>query len=191
MPELSPIYTPFLPDVYRYAFLMTGSAATATEVLRSTVDLASRGFGDHDRRPGRGKNWLFAKARDLCRQPQLPRPAAIPVVPSSTADDQPLPAVPAADDAANAPNRLAAFFAILPEVERSAMVLFYLYLFNPAELAEVLEIKPADLGALLGDARALLQQHKVQWAALLVQMGLTTGNPVPDEVVSISPAPSE
>ena len=44
MPESPPIYSPFLPDVYRYAFLMTGSAATATEVLRSTVESASRGL---------------------------------------------------------------------------------------------------------------------------------------------------
>ena len=196
MPESPPIQSQFLPDVYRYAFLMTGSAATATEVLRSTVDSASRGLQDDDGKSGRAKRWLFARAREFCRHPQLLRPiaptvmtpataapkatdavastagaseAALPPVPAP--EETLLPTVPAVDDASNAPKRLAAYFALLPEEERSALILFYLYLFDPAELAEVLEVKVGELGRLLNEARALLQQHKVECAGLLAQAG--------------------
>jgi DNA-directed RNA polymerase specialized sigma24 family protein len=191
MPESPPNHSSFFPDVYRYAFLMTGSAATATEVLRSTVDSASRGLRDDDAKSGRAKRWLFAKAREFCRHPQLLRPivptavtspgsaAAVSAVASTggtngtshplSPEETPLPTVPAVDDASNAPNRLAAYFALLPEQERSALILFYLYLFEPAELAEVLEIKAGELGHLLSEARTLLQQHKVECAGLLAQ----------------------
>ena len=50
-------------------------------------------------------------------------------------------------------------FADLPEDERGALILFYLFLFDPAELAELLEIKPAELGPLLLRGRTLLQRH--------------------------------
>ncbi len=177
MPDPSPVYSQFLPDVYRYAFLVTGSAATATEVLRSTVESASRGLAADARKPGRSKCWLFATAREYCAHPQVLRsPDA--EAPSQTADPAegtagdlseeaaPLPTVPGMDDAANAPYRLAAFFAVLPERERSALILFYLFLFDPPELAEVLGIKPAELGPLLHGARSMLQQHRGQSANL-------------------------
>lgn len=197
MPEPPPIHSQFLPDVYRYAFLMTGSTATASEVLRSTIESASRGLSDDDRKPRRAKRWIFAKAREFCRRPQLLRPVApaFPIAasspetagtplptstpdgisPSAAVEAALLPTVPAADDAANAPNRLAALFALLPEQERSALILFYLYLFDPAELAEVLEIKASALGPLLKEARDLLQQHKVEYAHLLAQSVPTPG----------------
>lgn len=197
MPEPLPIHNKFFPDVYRYAFLMTGSVATATEVLRSAVEGASRGASDEDAKPGYAKRWLFAKARELCRHPHLLRTTApgtagqsptgsaqpagsdgsdaamdedptlssVPSVPGETA----LPVMPAADDAANAPHRLAAFLALLPEKERSALVMFYLYRFNLAEMAEILDIKPGELGPLLNRARASLQQHKLEHTGLLVQ----------------------
>ncbi len=192
MPEPLPIHNKFLPDVYRYAFLMTGSVATATEVLRSAVEGASRGLSDEDRKPGYAKRWLFAKARELCRHPHLLRAvaplAAAPAAERTEAVDgaaaatgeAELPTVPGANDAANVPNRLAAFFALLPEKERSALILFYLFRFNLAEMAEILEIKVTELGLLLKEARASLQQHKVEYTSLLAQHSdLPAGAPAP------------
>ena len=54
------------------------------------------------------------------------------------------------------PAELAARFARVPEAERSALILFYLYLFDPAELAEVLEIPAAELAPLLSRGREWL-----------------------------------
>ena len=72
-----------------------------------------------------------------------------------------MPASPTLDPAGDASQQLALLFGGLPEAERGAAILFYLYLFTPAELAEVLEIKPDDLGTLLSRSRALLQRQKV------------------------------
>ena len=46
------------------------------------------------------------------------------------------------------------------------MILFYLFLFDPVELAELLGIKPADLAALLLRGRASLQYHGVRYEQL-------------------------
>ena len=126
--------SPFLPDVYRFAFLVTGEAAAAAAVLRRTVERAARaGIGDlRDAR--RVKRWLFTEARHQCAGPVS---APDPEEPGEAA-------------------RLAARFAAVPEPERGALVLFYLYLFDPADLAEVLEIPPAELAGLLNRGRALL-----------------------------------
>ena len=69
--------------------------------------------------------------------------------------------VPTLDAASDSSEQLALLFGGLPEAERGAAILFYLFLFTPAELAEVLEIKPDDLGTLLTRGRALLQRQKV------------------------------
>ena len=134
--------SPYLPDVYRFAFLMTGEAAAAAAVLRRTVERAVRGGASelHDAR--RVKRWLFTEARHQCASPAMP--AAGESVPP-----EPDPASPA---------QLAARFASVPEAERGALILFYLYLFDPAELAEVLEIPSAELAPLLNRGREWLGQ---------------------------------
>ena len=66
--------------------------------------------------------------------------------------------MPTVGDAGDSSQQLALLFGSLPETERSATILFYLYVFTPVELAEVLEIKPDDLGTLLTRGRALLQK---------------------------------
>ena len=134
--------------MYRFAFFMTGEGATATAVLRRTIERAVRaGIGDlRDAR--RVKRRLFTEARHQCAQPAA-------VTPDALATD---PSVPPETEAGNAgaPPPLAARFSSVPTAERSALVLFYLYLFDPAELAEVLEIPPAELAPLLTRGRTLL-----------------------------------
>ena len=142
LPETGSL-SPYLPDVYRFAFLMTGEAAAAATVLRRTVEHAARGgVGEmHDAR--RVKRWLFTEARHQC--------GSSPAAPASGASVPPEP-----EAGASAP--LAARFARVPEAERGALILFYLYLFDPVELAEVLEIPAAELAPLLNRGRAWLDQ---------------------------------
>ena len=170
-------YGKYLPDVYRFAFLMTGHAGIAADVLRHTVGRATRGGLNDIRNPLHAKRWLFAEARTLCAHPPPPATArgdvpAMPVpsgtdaatpgepvpnapVPSHTLSNVDVPAVAVGDP----PRQLAILFADLPEIERSALILFYLFLFDPGELSELLEIAPAELGPLLLRGRTLLQRH--------------------------------
>lgn len=140
---------------------MTGSPAAAAEVLQHTVEEAEReGLGDL-RNPWQVRRWIFAHARASCRRPHT---VAGPVsIPGDEASFLPAPdaSVPTLDPAGDSSQQLALLFGGLPEAERGAAVLFYLYLFTPAELAEVLEIKLDDLGTLLSRSRALLQRQKV------------------------------
>ena len=65
-PEPLP-YGEYLPAVYRFAFLMTGTPAAAAGVLRDTVEEAEReGLGDL-RNPWQVRRWLFTHARASCR----------------------------------------------------------------------------------------------------------------------------
>ena len=166
-----------LPDVYRFAFLMTGSGDAAAEVLRRTVERAANGGIGDLRDPRRVKRWLFAEARQACGDP-LPAGPLPPVPggdrpdlassldahangngshpPAATAGN----ALPATPDPAGTPgDGLAAAFGALPERERSALILFYLYLFSPADLAETLELDPDTLGPILTHGRALLTRE--------------------------------
>ena len=159
-PETLP-YGKYLPDVYRFAFLMTGRADAAADVLRHTVQRATRG-GLHDLRdPLRVKRWLFAAARTLCAHPLPASGAPSPAMTAPAADvpEEDVPTLPADDP----PQQLAMMFANLSEDERGALILFYLFLFDPAELAELMEIKPAELGPLLLRGRTELQRQGVRY----------------------------
>ncbi len=140
-----------MPDIYRFAFLMTGCTAKASQVLQASVERASRGLRDI-RDAKRARRWLFSQARADCGTVRGPLPKT-PGAPEEAAAAEPPehPDSPAPE--------IAGAFAVLPEPERCALVLFYLYLFSPQELAEVLEIKPRALPELLIQARALLHQQ--------------------------------
>ena len=146
-------YGEHLPALYRFALLMTGSVPAAAEVLRLTVEQAERGDLSDVRDPRRVKRWLFARARSLCG-----RTLAMPEALVGPGGSEEISAV--ADLADGSARALTALFAALPEAERSAAVLFYLYLFTPAELAEVLEVKAAELASLLARGRTELQRQR-------------------------------
>ena len=120
---------------------MTGENVAAAAVLRHTVERAAHDGIIDLRDARRVKRWLFTEARRQCAQ-AVPPPAPV-------ADGETPPDVPAVSP-------LAARFARVPEAERGALILFYLYLFDPAELAEVLEIPPGELAGLLIRGREAL-----------------------------------
>lgn len=138
---------------------MTGSPTAAAEVLRHTVEEAEREELGHLRSSWQVRRWLFSHAHDACHRPQASA-ALVPVPGGEEPFSAPASAasVPTADATADASLQLALLFGSLPETERGALILFYLFLFTPAELAEVLEVKPDDLGTLLTRGRALLQK---------------------------------
>ncbi len=161
----------FVP-LYRFAFLMTGSAEAAAEIFDHTVESAASHFTEI-RCPRRAARWLFAQARANCRK-HLRRgrkPAAVPGAhPQSDHngnngahagdDDSPDSRQHNLERAAEfTATQLAAAFAPLPEPERCALALFYLSLFSTAGLADVLGISLRDLPALLNRGRALLRGH--------------------------------
>jgi DNA-directed RNA polymerase specialized sigma24 family protein len=156
-------YAELMPDVYRFAFLMTGSAELAAEVLRLGAERAARSLRRvHD--AGRAKRWVFAQARMDCAAATLGKGGncLFPCEPATPRPEAPVPAV-----FNDQPRQLALVFAVLPEPERCALSLFYLYLLTPAELGEVMELKPRDLGTLLNRGRALLQRNRILTSDLL------------------------
>ena len=155
-------YGEYLPALYRFALLMTGSVPHAAEVLRLTVEQAERGDLSEVRDSRRVRRWLFARARTLCGRP-LAMPAALvdPAAPDGATTD--------ADGSADPSRQVVALFTPLPEAERSALILFYLYLFTPAELAEVLDVKPAELAALLSRGRTELQSQRDACESLFME----------------------
>ncbi len=60
---------PHLPDVYRFAFLMTGEPVAAAAVLRRTVERAAHAGIADLRDARRVKRWLFTEARQQCARP--------------------------------------------------------------------------------------------------------------------------
>ncbi len=164
----------YFAPLYRFAFLMTGSAEAATQIFDHTVERAASHFTEI-RCPRRAARWLFAEARTNCRRhldDRRRRRAVATVDTAAPADkpdagasadpvDSPRDAAPSDDERAGefAAAQLAAAFAPLPEPERCALALFYLMLFPTAELADVLGVRPRDLPALLNRGRALLRGH--------------------------------
>ena len=157
----------FVP-LYRFAFLMTGNAEAAAEIFDHTVERAASHFADI-RCPRRAARWLFAQARANCRK-HLARRGKSHVSQGRNGDGsngasgavshESRPAAAEEDRAAEfSAAQVAAAFAPLPEPERCALALFYLFLFPSAELADVLGIRPGDLPALLNRGRALLRGH--------------------------------
>jgi DNA-directed RNA polymerase specialized sigma24 family protein len=153
-PETLP-HADLMPDIYRFAILMTGCTAKSSQVLQASVERASRGLREI-RDAKRARRWLFSQARADCGTVRGPVPR-MPGAHDAPAAEADLPDFPASG-VSPAPE-IAGAFAGLPEPERCALALFYLYLFSPLELAEVLEIKPRALPEVLIRGRAMLRQQ--------------------------------
>ena len=156
-------YAELMPDLYRFALLMTGSVDVASQVLQTGVERAARTLR-HVRDCSRAKRWLFSQARHDCCTAGLHtrEPHPLSSAPPSCPPEGPVPAV-----FNDQPRQLALVFAVLPEPERCALALFYLYLFTPAELAEIMDLKLWDLGALMNRGRAILQRNRILCGDLL------------------------
>lgn len=92
--------------------------------------------------------WLASRIRQRCLETEA-LPGAAPVI--SPAEDGPAFEIPAGADP------VIRGFQALPELERSALGLFYLELFTPEQIAQILGIKLEELAEVLRSARIQLQ----------------------------------
>ncbi len=125
-----------LCDFYRYAFLLTGDAGRAEEVLVAACSRLEEMIGQLRGEEPR-KAWLVMRIRESCAQ-QAPA--------SSNGR--------AADEA----SLLARTFSKIIEPDRTALALFYLNLFSIEEIAEILEMDLEETTLAIGRARKVLQQ---------------------------------
>jgi DNA-directed RNA polymerase specialized sigma24 family protein len=143
-------YAELLPDLYRFAFLMTGSAEIAAEVLQMAVERSARTLRQV-RDAGRAKRWLFSQARLDCAGASGHANGHCVFTGDAA---RPCPEAPVPAIFNDQPRQLALVFAVLPEPERCALALFYLYVLTPR-------------GALLSRGRALLQRNRTLNSDLL------------------------
>jgi DNA-directed RNA polymerase specialized sigma24 family protein len=140
-----------LPQLYRFCFLMTGDAARALEAFQNTVReaalLASRGQLPADRL------WSFHEARHQClvrsKDNLQPESTGMP--------EEPISPDAAARVAQLDPDQLAAWIAIAPEPQRSALAFFYLNEFSHREMQNLLDLKMNELASLISHGRSRFQ----------------------------------
>jgi DNA-directed RNA polymerase specialized sigma24 family protein len=140
-----------LPQLYRFCFLMTADVEKAKEAFQGTVREAALRSA-HGEAPA-DRLWFFRDARGRCLE----------VCEKDLQAEQCASAEH--EVAASAPSQIARIdveqFAIwisaAPEPQRSALALFYLDEFTPAELADILGIKPRELPALIASGRGEFQ----------------------------------
>lgn len=118
-----------IADFYRFALLLTGNAARAESLILEVLTDGAQEFAQF-RTAEHCHAWLITRIRQRT---------------NSTPPVEP-------DEAPGFPAR----FSRLPEPGRSALGLFYLDLFSPGEIADILGLHLEDLGAELQSARAAL-----------------------------------
>lgn len=145
------VTTKNLPQLYRFCFLMTGDAVKAQQAFQDTVrDAASRTAEDE---PPPDRLWFFKEARWRCialgEQGIQAEPGML--------DETDISPNAAEQIAQVDPVQLAVWISAAPEPQRSAMALFYLDEFTLPELLALLEIKAAELSALICSGRRQFQ----------------------------------
>lgn len=142
-----------LAEFYRFAVLLTGNAKSAEQVMAETLAEVEAQLSQIRNETSR-QAWLATHIRQRCLENNKSAP---PVAPRLVRDDT---------DSGTQPEilKIEAFllaqrFHLLPEPERSALALFYLDLFSPEEIAELLEMDIHALSDTLGAARDLLRKN--------------------------------
>jgi RNA polymerase sigma factor (sigma-70 family) len=141
-----------LAEFYRFALLLTGRSAAAEQVIAETLAAVEAQL-EQIRTETNRQAWLVAHIRQRCLQnneedpaPNVPRLLREPLEPGERTEVLAIEAY-----------ILAEHFRCLPEPQRSALALFYLDLFTPEEIAQLLKMNLEELGAVLAQARQHLQ----------------------------------
>jgi RNA polymerase sigma-70 factor (ECF subfamily) len=154
-PELPP--NAALCDFYRFALLLSGNPKVAEQIITETMQDGAARLSEL-RHESHRRSWLATKIRQRCL---LHAPGANP-------QEVPQLIHHAGQSSEGAPrveteaSILAQRFSALPEPERSALALFYLDLFTPEEIADLLSMDPDELGLYLTRARKHLAEAKQQ-----------------------------
>lgn len=130
---------------------MTGDAVKAQEVFLATMHEAALRAAQGEL-PG-DRFWLLRHARGRCVeaseagiQPEEIEMEEHPIAPEAAGQIQKLE-----------PNQLAIWIAGAPEPQRTALALFYLDQFSHEDLLALTELKTAELGKLIANARQQFQ----------------------------------
>jgi len=146
------------PNLYRYAYRLTGSADDAADLTQETFCKAQRQL-DQLREPARAKAWLFSILRNAYlhgarggkQRRQVPLdlvgdlPEALP---------EPLPEVE--------PERLQQALDELPETFRTPVILYYFDDFSYRDIAEQMELPLGTVMSRLARAKGYLRNRLLQ-----------------------------
>jgi DNA-directed RNA polymerase specialized sigma24 family protein len=141
-----------IAEFYRFALLLTGRSAVAEQVMVETIAEAEAQL-DEFRNDANRQAWLAQRLRQHCLKNNEETPPPAPRLLRIEPEPGVRPEVLGIEAFI-----LAEHFHGLPEPGRSALALFYLDLFTPEEIAELLKMKLEELGATLAEARTRLQE---------------------------------
>ena len=146
-----PGFSETLPQLYRFCFLMTHDVDKAREAFQSTVREAAFRSA-HGELPN-DRLWFFAESRRRClyamKDDVQPEPAPLTEEVLSTDAN--------ARIAQLEPAQLAIWISAAPELQRSALALFYLNEFTYREILSLLDLKVNELATLIARGRFQFQ----------------------------------
>jgi DNA-directed RNA polymerase specialized sigma24 family protein len=139
-----------LDEFYRFALLLTGDIRTAEQIMARTLAVAEPQLVEL-RSDASRQIWLAQCIRERCLHQNAgnenPVPRLLRTEPEGRPEILKIEAFIVAQR-----------FSTLPEPERSALALFYVDIFQPADIAHLLKMRIDDLAVVLGHARALLAE---------------------------------
>ena len=141
-----------LAEFYRFALLLTGDHRVAEKIMAETLHEAEGQLAELRKLASR-QAWLVQRIRERCLRENAVNENEVPRLlraPADAGERREILTIEAFI--------VAQRFSTLPEPERSALALFYLDLFEPAEIARLLKLPIEELAATLGRGRAQLSE---------------------------------
>lgn len=139
-------------EFYRFALLLTGDLRVAEQIIAETLHEAEAQLAEF-RNVASRQAWLVQRLRERCLRENAINENEVPRLlrtPPDAGEKREILTIEAFI--------VAQRFSTLPEPERSALALFYLELFEPAEIARLLKLPLEELAAALSRGRTLLSE---------------------------------
>jgi DNA-directed RNA polymerase specialized sigma24 family protein len=137
-----------LAEFYRFALLLTGDLRTAEQIMARTLAMVESQLAEL-RSDASRQAWLAQRIRERCLSENAcnenPVPRLLRTAPEGRPEILKIEAFIVAQR-----------FSTLPEPERTALALFYVDIFQPADIAQLLKMSIDELASVLGHARLLL-----------------------------------
>jgi len=139
-----------LAEFYRFALLLTGDIRTAEKIMARTLAVVESQL-EEMRNDASRQVWLAQRIRERCLHENAMNENPVPRLLRTEAEGRPEIL------------KIEAFivaqrFSTLPEPERSALALFYVDIFQPAEIAQLLKVSIDELCEVLVRARTQLAE---------------------------------
>ncbi len=153
--QTAPPPSPTLSEFYRFALLLTGSPVAAQKALASAFADVQASL-DQLRSEEQRHAWLAIRLREECLSGEEAPAAGAPRL--LRGDEAGGPAAVLDLEA----YIMAQHFCRIAEPGRTALALFYLDLFSPSRIADILKMRIEDLANAVGTARQRLQQSLLE-----------------------------